>query len=107
MLIETKFSPTDSVFIVIGANEKAKIIKSEIQSIDISISRNSQIIIYNCTVDRELTDTVVVGMPQKYTVARNDANIYLTEQDCLNSILKNNLVINNNCSNFVKWKMHL
>ena len=88
MIIETTYDQGQYVYIVIVSYENVKIIESKISSIDLQVTASGVRAIYNCSVDRKITGTEVNGMPQFYTVTRNEDNIFKTSEDCANRIIK-------------------
>lgn len=89
MILETKYNPGDTVYFVVGQNEKAKIVKSTIQAIICIVSAISgNTITYSCQVDREETDTVVNGMPKIYTLEKTENNIFETQELCVAAMTK-------------------
>jgi len=87
MNIETKYSPGDNVYIVVGLDDKAKVLESTISSINIDAAISGIKVIYNCKISRLDAGTVVAGMPTYYTVERAENKIYETAEDCFNSIV--------------------
>ena len=88
MIIETLYDHGQSVFIVAGSDEKAKIIESKIASIDLQVTASGVKAIYNCTLDRKVMGNEVGGMPQFYTVPRHEDNMFKTADDCANHVTK-------------------
>lgn len=87
MEITTKYNPTDTVFIVIGSDKDAKVVKSNIQSVNITATARETTVTYNCQISRKAIGTEVSGMPDIYTVPRTEKHMYDTAEDCLNSIV--------------------
>jgi len=87
MNIETKYRPGDNVYIVVGLDDKAKVLESTISSINIDAAISATKVIYNCKISRLDAGNVVVGMPTYYTVERAENKIYETTEDCFNSIV--------------------
>lgn len=88
MTIQTTYDWGQSVFIIVGSDEKAKIIESTISSIQLEVSGSGVRAIYHCSVDRKLMENEVSGMPQFYTVTRHEDNMFKTAEDCANHITK-------------------
>jgi len=88
MLIETTYDRGQTIFVVIGSDDKARIVEAQIASIDIEVIASGNRVTYNCSIDRKLTETEVNGMPQFYTVARQENTMFLTAEDCANYIIK-------------------
>lgn len=85
--ITTKYSPTNTVYTIIGTGDKAKVIESSVQSIDITATVRETLVIYNCRVSRKAIGCEVPGMPDNYTVPRTEKTMYDTLEDCLNSMV--------------------
>lgn len=88
MTIQTTYDWGQTIYIVAGSDEKAKIIESKISSIDLEVTGSGVRAIYNCSVDRKIMGNEVAGMPQFYTVPRHEDNMFLTADDCANHITK-------------------
>jgi hypothetical protein len=88
MTIETTYEHGQSIFIVVGSEEKAKIVEAIISSIDIKVIATGVITTYNCLVDRKATETEVGGMSQFYSVIRNEDNMFNTPEEVANHITK-------------------
>lgn len=88
MTIQTTYDWGQSVFIIVGSDEKAKIIESTISSIQLEVIGSGVRAIYHCAVDRKLMGNEVSGMPQFYTVPRHEDNMFKTAEDCANHITK-------------------
>jgi hypothetical protein len=88
MVIETTYDQGQSVFIVVGLDEKAKIVESKISSIHLEVIASGVRAMYHCSVARTQMCNEVAGMPQFYTVQRHEDNIFKTAEDCANHITK-------------------
>ena len=89
MIFTTKYDPGDIVHIVVGSDDKAKIITSVIQSIENVVMAVSGIrVTYNCMVNRHDTGTYVVGSPETYTIPKSEDKLYATLEECVASMVK-------------------
>ena len=85
--LETKYAPGTGVYIVVGSDDKAKVILSKISAINICAAISGVKTTYSCTVNREEIGTVVVGMPLEYTVEKTEDKMFETLQECLDNIV--------------------
>lgn len=85
--ITTYYSPTDTVYIVIGTGEKARVVESTIQSVDITATARETQVTYNCQISRKAIGTEVSGMPDIYTVPRTQKTMFETAEECFSSIV--------------------
>jgi hypothetical protein len=89
MVFNTKYDPGDVVHIVVGSDDKVKIITSVIQSINnVVMAISGTIVTYNCIVNRHDTGTYVAGMPECYTVPKTEDKLYATLEECVESLTK-------------------
>ena len=87
MTIDTKYAPGTGVYIVVGSDDKAKVILSKISAVNICAAISGTKTSYNCTVNREDLGTVVAGMPLEYSVEKTEEKMFETLQDCLDNIV--------------------
>lgn len=85
--ITTQYSPTDKVYLVLGTGDKARVIESTIQSVDITATARETQVTYNCQISRKAIGTQVTGMPDIYTVPRSQKTLFDTAEECFNSIV--------------------
>ena len=89
MIIETKYDAGQTIYIVVGTDDKAKVIPSQIQSIYFIMAAMSGVrVIYNCVVNRRDTETFVEGMPETYTIEKSEDKMFETLEKCVESITR-------------------
>lgn len=87
MTLSTKYNSGQSVFTVVGIDDKAKIVTTLIQSININAAISGIKTIYNCSINREETETVSPGLPIHYTIERTENKIFETKEECIESMI--------------------
>ena len=89
MNLSTKYNPGETVFVVVGVDDKAKILESTISSINITAAVSGTKVIYNCKINRLDAGTVVSGMPMFYEIERTEEKMFTSAEECAQSITVN------------------
>lgn len=87
MTVETKYSPGDFVFIIVGSGDTAKVYESPISSVNINVAMSGTEVTYICGIDRTKIGTHVAGMPTMTYTEKKDKNMYDTAEECFNAIV--------------------
>ncbi len=87
MTVETKYSPGDFVFIIVGSGDAAKVYESEISAVYIEAAISGTTVTYSCTVDRRKMGTAIEGMPVFFNVGKTEKNMYDTAEECFQAIV--------------------
>lgn len=86
MVIETKYSPGDYVFIIIGSGDNAKVYESQIASVTTVTAMSGTAVTYSCSVDKTKIGTALPGMPTIIHVEKKEQNMFDTAEDCFKAI---------------------
>lgn len=86
MVIETKYSPGDYAFIIIGSGDNAKVYESQITSVTTVAAMSGTSVTYSCSVDRTKIGTSLPGMPTTIHVEKKEHNMYDTAEECFKAI---------------------
>lgn len=87
MNIETKYSPGDYVFIIVGSGDDAKVYESQIASVNIVAAISGNNVTYSCCVDRTVIGTALPGMPSITYAEKTENKIFETAESCFKAIV--------------------
>lgn len=87
MTVQTKYSPGDFVFIIIGSGDSARVYESQIASVTTVAAISGTTVTYSCGIDRTKIGTALPGTPNMTYTEKTEKNMYDTAESCFQAIV--------------------